>query len=328
MHNLCLSNVRRPGRLRPRGKRPPQTAHLGRPPVAVRRLLFFSSRVAPSESFGDVAVAPVRCAWRRVRRSGLPARCAWASTLARLPLSGSSRARPCRGRQSDGCFAQGAAAPPAANPLFVLGERDRQLQGACDRIGTVGSSPKESYRCRRAKTEGIVRARESRAIALRAWHEPHLRASGRTVAGCVYAVGTRFVAGSVEFAPEMRPRRVLAITRRSRWARRRALRLAPARATHGHAGCGLRQAVVAHVDPSWHTRGAVRVAPWGSLGQDRDRGSPGARQSSRCLCCCPAVEAVPRAVPPQARRPVCHRPASRARLVRAPVSSRWPSRPC
>ena len=83
-------------------------------------------------------------------------------------------------------------------------------------------------------------------------------------------------------------------------ARRRALRSAPVRATHRHAGSGLRQAVVAHVDPSRHTRGAVRVAPWGCLGQDRDRGSPGARQSSRCLCCCPAVEAVPRAAHPQA----------------------------
>jgi hypothetical protein len=38
---------------------------------------------------GDAAIAPVRCAWRRAGRSGLPARCAWAPALARLPLSGS-----------------------------------------------------------------------------------------------------------------------------------------------------------------------------------------------------------------------------------------------
>ena len=103
---------------------------------------------------------------------------------------------------------------------------------------------------------------------------------------------------------------------------------APARATHRHAGSGLRHVVVAHVDPSRRLPGAVRVAPWGCLGQCRDRGSPGARRSSRCLCCCPAVEAVLRAARPQARRPVRHRPASRARPVRAPVSSRRPSRPC
>ena len=43
----------------------------------------------------------------------------WARS--RGSFSGSSRARPRRGHRSDACFAQGAVAPPAANPLFGLG---------------------------------------------------------------------------------------------------------------------------------------------------------------------------------------------------------------
>jgi hypothetical protein len=41
------------------------------------------------ERFGDAAIAPLWCAWRRAGRSGLPARCAWAPALAWLALSDS-----------------------------------------------------------------------------------------------------------------------------------------------------------------------------------------------------------------------------------------------
>ena len=48
---------------------------------------FHDERASPRDyRLGDAAIAPVRCIWRRAGRSGLPARCAWAPALARLPF--------------------------------------------------------------------------------------------------------------------------------------------------------------------------------------------------------------------------------------------------
>jgi hypothetical protein len=47
-------------------------------------------RPTVDDPYGDAAIAPVRCAWRRAGRSVLPARWAWAPARAWLPLSARS----------------------------------------------------------------------------------------------------------------------------------------------------------------------------------------------------------------------------------------------
>jgi hypothetical protein len=62
------------------------------PTACFARSLCPLERCASRDRIGDAAIASVGCAWRRAGRSALPARCAWAPALARLPLSGFSSA--------------------------------------------------------------------------------------------------------------------------------------------------------------------------------------------------------------------------------------------
>jgi hypothetical protein len=112
--------------------RAPRTAATGRLPSS-------SGRRGSRRSYGDKAVALVRCASRRAGRSGLPVGCALAPALARLPLSGRSSLARRRGRRHGGCSAPtgSVSSTPSTLPLLCslsnvsLGNPTRLILPAC-----------------------------------------------------------------------------------------------------------------------------------------------------------------------------------------------------